>query len=84
MQSRATHGHHHRHHQSDSNSNSDSSSGGQLTSTLNDLGQALQSGDLTGAQQAYSTFQQEFSQLAALAGSQAAQQVVNSSLSLTA
>ncbi len=76
VRSGAAHSHHPRHQQS--------SKSGQITETLNDLGQALQSGDLSSAQRAYSTFQQEFSQLTDLTGSQAAGQALNRSISLTA
>ena len=63
FQNQAAQGHHHHHHHapaSDANS---------IEQTLSQLGQALQSGDLTSAQKAYSTLQQDFQQFAHRAGS---------------
>ncbi|HXZ80054.1 MAG TPA: hypothetical protein VEG30_09005 [Terriglobales bacterium] len=53
-QARQVHGHHHHHH-----SGGDSNG---ISQMLNQLGQALQSGDLSAAQTAYSTLQKEFQQ----------------------
>jgi len=55
FQSAATQGHHHHHH----------GGGGEASAfsqSLQQLGQALESGDLSSAQQAYTTLQQEFQQ----------------------
>jgi outer membrane protein assembly factor BamD (BamD/ComL family) len=61
FQSQAPHMHHHGHH--GGNSSSSSSSGeSQITQLLNQLGQWLQSGDTSTAQQAYSTLIQDFQQ----------------------
>jgi hypothetical protein len=57
FQSRATQGHHHHHHGGGSGESA-------ISQSLEQLGQALQSGDLTSAQTAYSTLQQEFQQFA--------------------
>jgi len=51
-------GHHHHHH------HGASSGAGDITQTLDQLGQALGSGNLSGAQQAYTSLEQEFQQFA--------------------
>ncbi len=58
MQSHAAEGHHHHH------SSGGGGEGGQsaVSQLMTQLGQALQSGNLSSAQQAYSTLQQEFQQ----------------------
>ena len=53
-----THGHHHHHHGGGQQSNP-------LSQAFSTLGQALQSGNLSSAQQAYATIQQDFAGLAA-------------------
>ncbi len=55
FQGQATQGHHHHHHSGASGANS-------FSQLLDQLGQALQSGNISAAQQAYSTLQQEFQQ----------------------
>jgi outer membrane protein assembly factor BamD (BamD/ComL family) len=55
FQSHATDGHHHHHGGGGSGANA-------ISQLMSQLGQALQSGNLTSAQQAYSTLQQEFQQ----------------------
>jgi outer membrane protein assembly factor BamD (BamD/ComL family) len=58
----APHGHHH-HHGTESQDSTQSSSQQTAIQTLfSQLGQSLQTGNLTGAQQAYSTLQQDFLQ----------------------
>jgi outer membrane protein assembly factor BamD (BamD/ComL family) len=52
-------GHHHQHHSHDSSSPSGSASN-QVSQLLSELGQDLQSGDLSGAQQTYKSLQQDF------------------------
>jgi len=59
FQSRAG-GHHHHHHSSGSGDQQNP-----VAQLLSQLGQALQSGDLTSAQQAYSSLQQDFKNFAA-------------------
>jgi hypothetical protein len=56
-----THGHHHHHGSPGTDSNSTNS----LAQTFGSLGQALQSGNLTAAQTAYTTIQQDLSQMGA-------------------
>jgi hypothetical protein len=54
-------GHHHHHHASDSSgSNGANSIGGSINQAFTQLGQALQSGNLSNAQAAYTTLQQDF------------------------
>lgn len=55
-------GHHHRHYHS-SGSNTSSASQNSLEQLFSQLGQALQSGNLSTAQSAYSSLQQEFAPL---------------------
>ena len=69
FQSQATQGHHHHHHHHSSgdsgdsgNSSSSTSGTDSISQLLNQLGQDLQSGNLTTAQQTYSTLQQDFQQ----------------------
>jgi len=57
-------GHHHHHHHRPSSSQ-DSSSQNPLSQLFSQLGQALQSGNLSVAQSAYTSLQQEFQQLGA-------------------
>ena len=80
-QNQATQGHHHHHHHS-GNENEPST----LNQLLDQLGQALQSGNLTSAQQAYSTLQQDFQQFAQNDGSltQPSSQARPNSLSVNA
>ncbi|MGB6687668.1 MAG: hypothetical protein WBE76_07485 [Terracidiphilus sp.] len=51
-------GHHHHHH-----SDSSSSGSSEISQLMTQLGQELQSGNLSGAQQAYTSLQQDFQQL---------------------
>ncbi len=62
------HGHHHH------GAGSSTSSSDQLSQLMSQLGQALQSGDLTSAQTAYTSLQQEFEQFAQTSGSTASSQ----------
>jgi hypothetical protein len=62
VQQAATQGHHHHHHGGSSQSASSNSSN-ILTQAFGILGQALTSGNLTAAQSAYSTIQQDLAQL---------------------
>src|SRR6266481_145649 len=67
-QAGAAHGHHHHHHQSDGDSGQSSGqSSGQpnpISTLFGQLGHDLQSGNLSAAQQAYSSLQQDFQQFA--------------------
>jgi outer membrane protein assembly factor BamD (BamD/ComL family) len=54
-------GHHHRHHHVDNDSQN---SGSTISQVLAQLGQALQAGNLSTAQSAYTTLQQDFQQFA--------------------
>jgi outer membrane protein assembly factor BamD (BamD/ComL family) len=76
--SQATQGHHHHHHVS--------SVGGQneISQVMGQLGQSLQSGNLSSAQQAYSTLQQDFQQFAQNSGRIQASQSGSNSISLSA
>lgn len=62
MQSQASqmHGHHHHHHGGGGNDQSNS-----ISQLFQQLGQALQSGSLSSAQQIYGTMQQDFAQMGA-------------------
>jgi len=63
-QAGAAHGHHHRHHQSDGDSGQSSGQQNPISTLFGQLGQDLQSGNLSAAQQAYSSLQQDFQQFA--------------------
>jgi hypothetical protein len=78
LQSQATQQHsgHHRHHGGGGSS--------AISQALNQLGQALQSGSLTSAQQAYTTLQQDFQQFSQNLGTQAQTQPVSTSISVSA
>jgi soluble cytochrome b562 len=52
--------HHHRHHYSGSDSNSSSSQQNPISALFSELGTSLQSGNLSAAQTAYSSLQQDF------------------------
>jgi soluble cytochrome b562 len=87
FQTQATQGHHHHHHgsSSDSNSSESSSSGSnEITQLFDQLGQSLQSGNLSAAQQAYGTLQQDFLQFAQGNGLSSSSQSSSSSISLSA
>ena len=60
-------GHHHHHHHA--SSSQDSSSQNPLNQLFSQLGQALQSGNLSAAQSAYTSLQQDFQQLGASSSS---------------
>jgi hypothetical protein len=60
FQSQATHGHGHHHHHGGGGGGDETS---QISQSFQQLGQALQSGNLSSAQQAYTTLQQEIQQL---------------------
>lgn len=74
----AHHFHHHHMHGDQNESSQDSPA-----SLLNELGQALQSGNLTTAQQTYATLQQEFSQYPGASSSSAATAAPTSSLNVS-
>jgi outer membrane protein assembly factor BamD (BamD/ComL family) len=76
FQNMAEHAHGHHHHGGGEMS--------QISQTFQQLGQALQSGDLSGAQQAYSTLQQEIQQLGGNNGSTSVQGTAMSGVSVTA
>jgi outer membrane protein assembly factor BamD (BamD/ComL family) len=57
------HHRHHHHHQADGPQSSTTASTSAISQLFDQLGQALQKGDLAAAQQAYSTMQQDFQQL---------------------
>lgn len=81
FQSQGTQGHHHHHHHG--------GGGGQgglgaISQTLDQLGQSLQGGNLSSAQQAYTSLQQEFSQFATRMGTLAAGQFATNSMSVSA
>ncbi len=63
-QNQATQGHHHHHH------GGGGSEGSAVSQAFQQLGQALQSGNLTSAQQAYSTLQQDLQQFGQTSGQQ--------------
>ena len=60
----AAHGNHHHHHQSDGDSGQSSGQQNPISTLFGQLGQDLQSGNLSAAQQAYSSLQQDFQQFA--------------------
>jgi hypothetical protein len=60
----AAHGRHHHHHQSDTDSGQSSSQPNSTSTLFGQLGQDLQSGNLSAAQQAYSSLQQDLQQFA--------------------
>ena len=60
----AAHGHHHHHHQSDGDSGQSSGQQNPISTLFGQLGQDLQSGNLSAAQQAYSSLQQDLQQFA--------------------
>ena len=63
-QAGAAHGHRHHHHQSDGDSGQSSGQPNPISTLFGQLGQDLQSGNLSAAQQAYSSLQQDFQQFA--------------------
>lgn len=72
------HGHHHHMHSGGANASTT------ISQIFSQLGQALQAGNMSAAQQAYTTLQQDFSQFASGSGSSAASQVISTGLSLIA
>jgi len=60
-QSQSAHGHHHHHHGGGESNNTDSSTSA-ISQLFSELGSALQSGNLSNAQQAYSSLQQDLMQ----------------------
>jgi Skp family chaperone for outer membrane proteins len=64
-------GHHHHHHHGEMNSQTTNSSGSTLSQLFSSLGSALQSGNLSAAQTAYSTLSQDLQQLSQGAGTAA-------------
>jgi sensor domain CHASE-containing protein len=58
-----TEGHHHHHHGGGGNSSAESAQDSAISSAFDQLGQALQSGNLSSAQSLYSTLQQDFMQV---------------------
>ena len=81
FQSQSTQSYHHHHHHGGGESSSSSSSTA-ISQLFGQLGSALQSGNLSAAQQAYSTMLQQFQQYAAAGGS--ASQTGTSALSVSA
>jgi outer membrane protein assembly factor BamD (BamD/ComL family) len=63
-QAGTAHGHHHHHHQSDGDSGQSSGQQNPISTLFGQLGQDLQSGNLSAAQHAYSSLQQDFQQFA--------------------
>jgi len=59
-----SHHHHHHHHHSGGSHSASSQQNDPIAQAFAALGQALQSGNLSSAQQAYATLQQDFAQLA--------------------
>jgi outer membrane protein assembly factor BamD (BamD/ComL family) len=74
LQSHAAYGHHHGHHHAGGENG-----GNQISELFSELGQNLQSGNLSSAQQAYATLQQEFPQLDASSTGQSSAQSSQSS-----
>jgi outer membrane protein assembly factor BamD (BamD/ComL family) len=81
FQSQAQHAHGHHHHHSGDDNNSEMS---QISQAFQQLGQALQSGNLSTAQQAYTTLQQEIQQLGGNNASTPAQGTAISGVSVSA
>jgi outer membrane protein assembly factor BamD (BamD/ComL family) len=79
VESRVEQGHHHHHH------GGGGSEQGAISQAFQELGQALQSGNLSSAQQAYSTLQQDLPQFGQTSGQQTtSSQPSSNSLSVTA
>jgi len=78
FQNQATHGHHHHHHGGGGGEMS------QISQAFQQLGQALQSGDLSSAQQIYTTLQQEIQQLGGSGTTTPSQGTAVSGVSVTA
>ncbi len=84
VESRAAQGHHHHHHGGGGSEQS------AISQAFQQLGQALQSGNLTNAQQAYSTLQQDLPQFSQTSGqtssqpTQSSSQSTSNSISVTA
>lgn len=76
--SQSVRGHHHHHHGGSGNEQS------QITQLFSQLGQELQSGNLSDAQQVYSKLQQDFQQFGQSNGARSAQSTSTNSLSVTA
>jgi len=77
-QASQTQGHHHHHHHT---SSSDDNSNSEISQLFSQLGSALQSGNLTAAQQAYSTMLQDFQQYGATSAATASSGTSSVSLS---
>jgi soluble cytochrome b562 len=75
-------GHRHHHHSSGSSQATGASSSGTLSQLFNTLGSALQSGNLSAAQAAYATIQQDLQQMGWSAGTES--QATTGTVSLTA
>ena len=71
----------HHHHYGQNSQSADTTSSNPLTQAFGSLAQALQSGNLTAAQSAYSTIQQDFAQFGINLTSQA--QATTSSVNVT-
>jgi soluble cytochrome b562 len=88
VQQGAGQAHHGRHHHHGGGSESSSAGSGEQSDSIAQafgvLGQALQSGNLTAAQQAYSTLQQDFQQFGGSNLNSTASQSTNSTLNATA
>lgn len=74
------HSHHHHHHHSAGGANASTT----VSQIFSQLGQALQAGNLSAAQQAYTTLQQDFEQFAANGGALASSSAASSGLSVNA
>ena len=88
QQSAQVHHHHHHHHGGSQGANSaGAQASNPITQAFQALSNALQSGDLNGAQQAYATLQQDLQQFglnaSAVSSSSAAAQMPGSNLNLT-
>ena len=68
-QGQSAQGHHHHHHGGRGGSSSSDSSSSAISQLFNELGSALQSGNLSSAQQAYSSLQQDLLQFTQISGS---------------
>ncbi len=75
---KSAHGSHHHHHTGGANAST------AATQIFSKLGQALQSGNLSVAQQAYTTLQQDFAQFATSGAAGTAAQAISSGLSVSA
>jgi hypothetical protein len=80
LQQNSTNAHAHRHHMHAGSANASTT----ISQIFSQLGQALQSGNLSAAQQAYTTLQQDFAQFMAGGAAGTAASAISSGLSVTA